>query len=382
MNETSYIEISKSAIQNNIRYIQKLLGKNCLLSSVVKGNAYGHGIDTFVPLAESCGLRHFSVYSAHEAEKVKKAIRCQSNIMVMGALNKTEVQWAVRNQISFFVFDFRRLYQAKQVAETLAKKAHVHIELETGLNRTGFENEELKQLVDYLLKNQNFFEIKGICSHLSGAESISNYKRIKNQIKKFTKLSANLESVLTVSTKHLACSAAVVMYPEVRYQLARIGIMQYGFWPSKEVQVHFWGLKKAKDDPLQRVLTWKTYVSALKHVKAGEFIGYGTAVLAEEDMKVAALPVGYANGYSRALSNKGKVLINNKRVDVIGYVNMNTTLVNVTSLPNVALDDEVVLIGSQGELNISVSSFSEMSNVLNYELLARLPDSIPKRIVE
>jgi alanine racemase len=160
--------------------------------------------------------------------------------------------------------------------------------------------------------------------------------------------------------------------------MARIGIMQYGFWPSRETFINYLSKKSDKSDPLKRVITWKSTIMTKHKVKAGEFVGYGNSYMAENETEVAIIPVGYAHGYSRSLSNQGRVLIHGQRMGVIGMVNMNMLIVDVTNIPDCEIGDEVVLIGKQGDLEISVSSFGELSIQLNYELLTRLPQDIPR----
>jgi alanine racemase len=164
--------------------------------------------------------------------------------------------------------------------------------------------------------------------------------------------------------------------------LVRIGIIQYGFWPSQEILVSYLNSKKNKIDPLQRVISWKSEVMSIKRVKSGEFIGYGTSYIARDNMKIATIPLGYSHGYCRSLSNQGKVLINGQSCDVIGTVNMNMLTVNVTEINNVKKGDEVVLIGNQKNLSLSVASFSDLSNMLNYELLSRISKTIPRKILK
>jgi alanine racemase len=165
--------------------------------------------------------------------------------------------------------------------------------------------------------------------------------------------------------------------------LVRFGIAQYGYWPSMETKMKNLLSEEAKftRDPLKPVLSWKSRVMSVKQVDRGKFINYGNAYLATKDMRVATVPIGYYHGYSRSLSNSGHVLIRGKKVDVVGMVNMNMFMVNVSHLPSVQAGDEVVLIGKQGDLQITVASFSELSNMVNYELLARLPFQIPRIVV-
>ena len=154
--------------------------------------------------------------------------------------------------------------------------------------------------------------------------------------------------------------------------------MQYGYWSSRETLINYLSKKKNKIDPIQRIITWKSKIMTIKTVKTGEFIGYGTSYMAENEMQIGIIPVGYSHGYSRSLSNQGRILINGHRASVIGMVNMNMLVADITYIPGTKPGDEVILIGNQGDLAISVSSFSELSDQLNYEMLTRLPQDIPR----
>jgi alanine racemase len=178
----------------------------------------------------------------------------------------------------------------------------------------------------------------------------------------------------------MACSAAAISYPRTRKDLIRVGILQYGFWPSFETRIAYMQKYKHTIDPLRRVLSWKSRVMHVKTVEPGEFISYGTAFFASEKKKIAVVPVGYADGFNRSLSNNGRVLIHGKIAQVIGTINMNMLIADITSIKNVKPGDEVVLIGKQKNNTINVSSFSEFTQQVNYELLTRLPDSIPRII--
>jgi alanine racemase len=157
-----------------------------------------------------------------------------------------------------------------------------------------------------------------------------------------------------------------------------VGILQYGFWPSKEAKMAWLAKNKTATDPLKRVIQWNSHIMSIKEVDTNEYIGYGLSFLTECPMRIATVPIGYSNGYSRSLSNRGKVLVRGQRVDVVGIVNMNLLMIDVTNLPEVEENDEVVLIGNQGEQDISVASFSDFSSLLNYQLLTRLPERIPR----
>ncbi len=378
---TSSIELSTGALKANLAFIRDLIGPNCILSSVVKGNAYGHGIEPFTEMLLGEGVQHFSVFSAGEAKRVFSVSGNKANIMIMGHLYDDELKWAIENEIEFFVFDSVRLEKALKIGRSINKKAIIHLELETGMNRTGFDQDALRAILPILKSYEDFYTLRGMCTHYAGAESISNYHRVNEQIKKFDELKSWLnEQGIESEICHTACSAASIRYPETQMDLVRIGILQYGFWPSKETFIDYLGKSKQPNSPLKGVLNWKSRVMNLKSVNTGEFVGYGISYIAEENLKVAAIPVGYAYGYDRGLSNLGRVLIKGHRVGVIGIVNMNMMLVDVTPIEDIEIGDEVTIIGQQGDFEISVASFSELSNQLNYEMLTRLPQDIPRHI--
>jgi alanine racemase len=382
-NTTSYIEISKQAFEENLKFIHELIGPKVLMSSVVKGNAYGHGIEDFVQLATSCGVRHFSVFSTDEAERVWSATKGNVPIMIMGMIDPADMEWVIRNGISFFVFDRERLYHAEKVASRLKIKAQIHLELETGMNRTGFVRKEFLEILEWAKVHPETIQIVGLCTHFAGAESIANFHRITMQHKRFRRsvLEASKEHVAPAFI-HAACSAAAIRFPQSRHNLVRVGIMQYGFFPNKETLVYYMTRKRISEVPLKRLISWKTRVMDIKKVPAGEFVGYGTSFLANRETFIALIPVGYSHGFTRGLSNNGKVLIQGQRLNVIGMVNMNMMAVDITGLEGVCRGDEVVLIGKQGQAEISVASFGEFSEQVNYELLTRLPQNIPRIIVD
>jgi alanine racemase len=383
MLHTSYIELSKSALKNNLRFMQNKIKENTRYSMVIKANAYGHGIEDILPMIEEFGVDHFSVFSAVEAMRANKVKQDKCDIMIMGWISEESMEWAIEQDISFYVFTIDRLRAACEASKKVRKPAKIHIEVETGMHRTGFCKYELKTVVEIIKENGKYLEVEGICTHYAGAESINNYKRIQNQIKTFNELSTWInDQGIHPKYRHTACSAALLAYPETAMDLVRIGISSYGFWPSNEIRMNKIITEYDNQDPLLRVLTWKSEVMSVKIVDEGEYVSYGTSFLTNRKTKIATIPVGYGYGFSRNLSNMGHVLIRGKRIPVIGSVNMNIMVVDVTDVADVKEGDEVVLIGTQGKNTITVSSFSDMNNSLNYELLTRLPNHIPRYIVD
>jgi alanine racemase len=301
----------------------------------------------------------------------------------MGMLDNYQLEWAIENEIEFFVFNKHRLDHALQFARKIGKKALVHLEAETGMNRTGFQKNELAEAGKLLQENPDAIQFRALCTHYAGAESIANYYRIQQQKKRFKSALKQLDRMgLKPDILHTACSAASLRYPETQLDLVRIGILQYGFFPSKEILVDYLIKNKETVTPIERIISWKSVVMDIKRVKTGEFIGYGTSYFANSDLDVAIIPVGYSHGFSRSLSNLGRVLIRGQVAPVVGTVNMNMISVDISNSGGVQIGDEVVLVGRQGELEVTVASFSDMSHQINYELLTRLPQNLPRRVIE
>ncbi|MBC9796297.1 alanine racemase [Sinomicrobium weinanense] len=383
MHTNSTIELSLSALKKNLSFLKRTFGREVRISSVVKGNAYGHGIREFVRMASRCGIDHFSVFDSNEARKVREVAGKNTEIMIMGFVENESLAWAVANDVSFFVFEKDRLQKAVRVAKKLGKKACIHVEVETGMNRTGFDLREIPGVIRYIQKEKDHLQLKGLCTHYAGAESVANYYRVTEQIKVFKKVhSLFIKEGLRPEIRHTACSAAAMVYPETRMDMVRIGIMQYGLWPSPETFVSLLNRRKAKTDPLRRVIAWKSKVMSIKKIRAGDFIGYGTHFMAKQKMKIAVVPIGYSHGYSRSLSNQGRVLIHGHRCVVVGSVGMNMMIVDVSVITDLKKGDEVVMIGAQEQDDMTVASFSDYSDQLNYELLARLSRDIPRKIVD
>ena len=380
---SSRIYLSQSALTNNFNFIRKKVGRDVRITSVVKANAYGHGITDFVPMAEACGIRHFATASAFEAEEVLECCRKDSGIMIMGILYEEDIEWAIENDIEFYVFNYDRLPKSLESAKKLNKKALIHIEVETGANRTGMQKEEFPKAISFMKKNEEFLQFEGLCTHFGGAESLSNQFKINSQHKRFKDfLKVCKEKKFLPRYRHIACSAAALVYPDTVYDMVRIGVAQYGFWPSPDT--YFMHLQESGGNgstTLKRLFSWKTDIMDIRHVDEGEFIGYGTAYQATRNMKIAVLPLGYSNGYPRAMSNRGHVLIGGKKAPIVGLINMNLFMVDISHISNVSVGDEVVLIGRQKNNTINISSFTNFTQLLNNEMLSRLPAAIPRKTV-
>ncbi|MEX2501200.1 MAG: alanine racemase [Trueperaceae bacterium] len=379
---SSRIRLSRAAIKNNFSFVRQKVGPHPILASVVKANAYGHGIAAYVPLAERAGVSHFAVASSFEAQEVLAVGRPDSRIMIMGILYDADLPWAIRNGVEFFVFDLPRLRKAAEVARDVGKQAIVHLEVETGGNRTGLPAKEWGTAFAWLKNHADALRFEGLCTHFAGIETLANQFRIRKQVQAFEAATAQARKAKAEPRlRHAACSAAALGFPDTVYDLVRIGTTQYGMWPSPDIyNLHLTQVGKNHDSPLQRVLTWETDIMHLKNVPKGEFVGYGTAYQAPSDMTVAVLPIGYSNGYPRALSNRGQVLVQGRKAGIVGLVNMNVFMIDVTHVPGVKVGDPVVLVGRQKNAVIGLRSFSDFSHSLNTEFVSRLPAAIPRSV--
>jgi alanine racemase len=385
---TSRIEISRTAYRKNLSFLKSVVGDDCALASVVKGNAYGHGIEGMVPLAEEWGIRHFCVFSAEEARVVHATCRDPALILVLGYLAPEEIEWAVEHGVSFACFDVDRVREARVAAERTSRRARLHLDLETGMNRTGLEADAFEEALALVAASPELLTLEGLCTHYAGAESEGNHVRIQHQISSFRRSLSDLKArKIEPRLRHTSGSAATFAYPEARMDMVRVGISQYGYWPSQETRLRFLlepnvTEGRVSPDPLCRILRWTTRVMSIKTVAPGEFVGYGRSYLTTREQRIATIPVGYAQGFPRGLSNLGYVLVRGQRAPVVGVVNMNLTTIDVTEASGVEVGDEVVLIGRQGRNEISVGWFGDMTRSLNYEVLVRIPREVPRVIVK
>lgn len=380
---TSRVELSQAALKKNINFIRKKLSEGARLSCVVKANAYGHGIPQIVTMLNRVGVDHISVASAYEAEEVLEFKSDNMDIMIMGILYDQDIEWAIAHDIEFYVFNHDRLQLVLEKAKKLKRRAKIHIEVETGTNRTGMTEEFFRKAITFLKRNKEYIKFRGLCTHLGGAESLSSTFRTEQQKERYKGyLSECKKRKYMPEVRHIACSASALVMPETHYDMVRVGVATYGFWPSPDVYYqHLKHVNKMKDAPMSRIISWKTDVMDTKHVPKGDFIGYGTAYQATHDMDVAVIPVGYCNGYPRGQSNRGYVLINGRKARITGLINMNLFMVDISHIPNVKSGDEVVLLGKQKNNTINVSSFTNYTQLLNNEMLSRLPAAIPRKII-
>ena len=378
----TWIEISESAYAHNLKFFKQTLSPTTELSVVVKSNAYGHGMAEIARLAVQYGADSFCVHSLEEAVTLREA-GYRQNILVMGHIPLKMLEEAIRYDLRIVLYNLESLRELQRAAARRQQPARVHLKLETGTHRQGISAEELPVFLEELAANPGV-QLEGAYTHFANIEDTTNHEYAFRQLEHFKQLTTLIRSHgFSSFIRHTACSAAILLFPETYFEMVRLGISQYGLWPSRETMVSYkMSHPNDHEKVLQPVLTWKTRISQIKRVKANQCIGYGCTYQTTRDSRIAILPVGYSDGYDRGLSNQGYVLIHGKRAQVRGRVCMNITMVDITDIPEARLEDEAVLIGRQGEEEVSADFLANLLGTINYEVVTRINWQIPRVIVK
>jgi alanine racemase len=381
-NLLTWIEISDFAYSQNLKFFKEQISKNTELSLVIKSNAYGHGIKNITELAQKYGVNSFCVHSLEEGI-VLRNIGVQGNILIMGPVLTSKLPEAIQENFRIVIYNTETLRELIKITDGMKKKTKIHLKLETGTYRQGILEKDLRTFLE-ILKNVNAVELEGAYTHFANIEDTTNHEYAYLQLNIFKRMVKQIKEAGFPETKvHAACSAAILLFPETHFDMVRLGISQYGLWPSRETLVSY----KAKhaqyrEDILKPILQWKTRIGQIKQVDSRQTIGYGLTFQTTRKSKIAVLPIGYADGYDRELSNQGYVLIHGHRAPIRGRVCMNLIMVDVTDIPNVRLEDEVVLLGIQGGEKITVEDLARICGTINYEFITRISWEIPRIVVK
>ena len=365
----TWVDIDMQAARHNFQTVRQLVGEQVKICAIVKANGYGHGSIELSKLYVAEGVDFLAVATIDGALKLRNA-GIEVPILVLGWTPTEAYQAAVENDVRLTMYDLQEIKKLNEAAASKGKKALVHLKIDTGMTRLGFmaTEENLEQIAQALaLPN---IEIEGIFSHFSKADEKSKDYAYK-QLAIFKDFVARLEEKTGyhIPIKHMANSAAIIDLPEAHLDMVRPGIVLCGLQPSSEM------LNTAD---LQPVLSWKAKVSRVQQVPAGTLIGYGGTYQAEKTMTVATIPVGYADGYNRLLSNKGYVLYQGKKLPIVGRVCMDQFMVDASSAANLQAGDEVILIGSQGEQSLTVTEMAEMLQTIDHEIICAIAARVPR----
>ena len=369
----TWVEINLDAIANNVKNIKKLIGKKKEVMAVVKGNAYGHDILEIASVVLNNGATRLAVARLEEGIFLRKS-GINVPILVLGLTLKQQVEPLVSYNITPTVSEYEMIEKLSDSAFKEDKIVKVHLKVDTGMGRIGISPNHVLNFIKKVKVLKNV-EIEGIFTHFSVADE-KDKSYTEAQFKKFVEVLNILEKEgIRIPVKHVGNSATLLDLPHMWLDMVRPGISLYGLYPSEDVQ---------KTVKLTPAYSFKTRIVFLKELLQGEDVGYGrTYTTKKKRTVVASLPVGYADGYNRLLSNKGEVLVKGKRFPIIGRICMDQCIIDVTDLSQVKIGDEVVLWGKQGHEEITIEEIAGKIGTINYEIV-HMPDKkrVPKLFIK
>jgi alanine racemase len=380
MSSQVWVELERDAPDHNLGELRKCAAPGVKLCAVVKSNAYGHGLDEMVRLLTSA--EWLGVNSLEEGVRIRDLGETRP-VLVMGHVPLADLGEAVARDLDLTLYNLESLAALARLPAAAGSQPpiRVHLKIETGTGRQGILPKQIPTFVQEMSSIPGA-ELVGVSTHYANIEDTLNHGYAEQQIERFRQALSALESLgLKPPIPHTACTAAGILFPETHYAMLRVGIGLYGLWPSRETYLS--ALMGHRPVPnLRPVLSWKTRIAQLKVLPEGSFVGYGCTFKTTRPTRLAVLPVGYADGYDRALGNIAHVLVHGKRAPVIGRVCMNLTMVDVTDIPRARLEDEVVLLGRSGEERVSAETLATWAGTINYEIVSRISSLLERRVVE
>jgi alanine racemase len=376
--DRTWIEINERALQQNIGTLRALLSGGARFCAIVKANAYGHGLKEVVQIAARQGVDAFGVDCLEDALLIRSWLP-SALILTLGYVLPEHYEEAIREHIHLSMYDVDGLRRLEEEAKKQACTAFVHLKIETGTQRQGLSEFDLKQCLQSL-SSLPHLQCIGCSTHFANIEDIADPSFATLQFHRFQKA---LEQAAAYDVHpeyiHCACSAAIILYPSTHGTMVRAGLSLYGVWPSELVETTARRHGIACD--LRPILSWKTRVAQVRSVPAGTPIGYGLTETVSKPTRLAVLPVGYWDGYDRRLSSIGEVLVGGNRCKVLGRVCMNMIMVDVSNVPHVEPGQEATLIGRSGRHEISAPTLAKQCQTIPYEILSRLHHTIPKHVI-
>ena len=387
------IHISSSALLHNLNFFRRL-APHSLFLAVVKSNAYGHGLKEVLTIlngkVDYLGLNSLgealSILSLDFFDPKTPLLIMGLNALELRDLEKMPSPLPFSGELHFVISSEESLQLFYEYKGSHPKeKVFFHLKVDTGLSRLGFEVEELRGVLEKIQKSPILLESwKGLMTHFANVEDVTKQEYARKQIHLFEKVMAEAKArhggpLLC----HAAASAAAMLLPGSHLDMIRIGISLYGLWASPKTRLSFLSQDRGKEHSLlQPVLSWSSRIVHIHRVKSGSYIGYGCTYRAEQDMRLGVAPVGYYEGYERALSGRAYVLLRGQRSRLLGRVSMNMICLDLSPIKEARLGDEVTLIGKNGEEYIGADDLSEMTGTINYEVLTRINAKLPRKIID
>ena len=359
--------VDHAALRWNLQQIRKKVGAGIKILSMVKANGYGHGAAAVAQTLAGAGSDAFGVATLEEGVELRRA-DIRTPILVLAGAYDDQLEEFFTHSLTPVVHDLSRLRSLEKDLRQRAATLNAHLKIDTGMGRLGLMPAEMDLWIGEV-KKLKAVGIEGVLSHFSHAESVDG-DYTQQQLAIFHRVVERLRAEdIRPTLVHLANSAATITLPAAYFDMVRPGIMLYGVYPAPVM---------AKQIVLQPVLAWKTRILQLKKVPARTSISYGQTFVTERESLIATLPIGYADGYPRLLSNRGQVLIGGQRAPVAGRVCMDLTMIDVTDIRNVKQGDEVVLLGRQGDAEISADEIAAWANTISYEILTSISARVPR----
>ena len=367
-----WAEVDLDKLAHNMREIRRS-AKSKDIIAVIKADGYGHGALDIAPTLLENGATSIAVAVLNEAVELRRG-GIEQPILVLGFTPPSLIDMLLRYDIEQTVYSYDLAKEISQLAKKKNKVAKIHIALDTGMNRIGFLPDENSEEEVYKISKLPNIIIEGLFSHFSSADE-EDKAYTNMQLHRYTVFYDKLIAKgIKVNIRHIANSAAIIDMPQCHFEAVRPGIILYGYYPSEQVF-------KDKID-LKPVMCLKTNIVHIKNLPAGEYISYGRKFKTSRESVIATLPVGYADGYTRLLFNKAKVIINGSFAPVIGRICMDQCMVDVTEIKNVKVGDEVVLMGEQGGLNFTADHLAELVGTINYEITCMISKRVPRVYIQ
>ena len=364
-----YAAIDLDAVCHNISEIKKLVGPDTKIMPVIKADGYGHGAVPVAKALNKIGVDGFAVAIIEEGIALRKQ-GITKPILILGYTSEYQYASLIQHEIEQTVFSYEMAEAISKFAVTMKKEARIHIKVDTGMNRIGFKpTEESVGQVQRIQKLPNI-KIQGIFTHFACADE-EDKTSARYQKELFDQFVSKIEEKgIEIPVKHVSNSAAIMDLRECRMDMVRSGIITYGLYPSEEVD------KSAID--LKPALSLISHVIHVKEVGPGEGVSYGSTFVTDRKTRIATIPVGYADGYPRALSSRGRVIIRGQYAPIIGRICMDQFMVDVTDIEGVSVMDRVTLVGADGDKNITVEEAADLAGSFNYEFVCGIGKRVPR----
>jgi alanine racemase len=360
----TWVEIRLDAIEHNVKQFKEKLNTNCRFMAVVKADGYGHGAVEVAQAAIKGGADYLGVAFLDEALQLRNAC-ITSPILILGYTAPQYVETAIKHDITMTLFSEEVLDSIIQQATKLGKQAKVHLKVDTGMGRIGVQTKEEALKLAKKALSSDWVILEGIFTHFADADN-PDPSYTHQQFANFMEVIGYLRKHgIEIPIKHCCNSAATMNFPEFHLDMVRVGISLYGLLPSPDIKHQSFALKQA--------LTFKTKIAALKQVESGQAISYGCTYKTEREAVIATIPVGYADGLSRLLSNRGTMTVRNTKVPIVGRVCMDQTMLDVSAIPEVKVGDEVTIFADQ-----QIDEVAELMGTINYEVVCLIGKRVPR----